>query len=345
MANVPLVSVLLPVYNGEPYLREAVESILNQTFRDFEFIIINDGSTDRTEDIIAHYQELDNRIRVYHQVNQGLIATLNKGLGLARGKYIARMDADDVSRPLRLERQVACMEERPTVCVCGTWVRTIGGKHTHVWRYATDSRMIKAQLFLDSCLAHPSVILRRSVLAKYNVKYNPNDLVAEDWGLWNRMSFFCDLANIPEVLLLYRLDNPHKESIVKKGYLKRTVRRIHEENLRRLDIVFKASEMEVFEKFASWDFADGLDFANSVKHIAWMLIEANKKAALYPEPEFSRVVSRRYFAAMNRMSWRGLRVFNEFRNSELVKYRGISRTGILKFFLKCVFHYKSAGLS
>ena len=97
----------MSVFNGEPYLRESVESILSQTFRDFEFIIINDGSTDGTADILTHYQRIDPRLAVHHQQNKGLIDSLNTGCGLARGRYIARMDDDDVALPGRLERQIS----------------------------------------------------------------------------------------------------------------------------------------------------------------------------------------------------------------------------------------------
>src|SRR5918996_2481069 len=115
MISTPKVSVVMPAYNAAVYLDEAVTSILNQTFREFEFIVINDGSTDDTVSILDKYEKSDSRIRVYHQENQGMIAALNRGCRLARGKYIARMDADDISLPRRFERQLEFMEGHPQI--------------------------------------------------------------------------------------------------------------------------------------------------------------------------------------------------------------------------------------
>ena len=121
----PKISVVMPAYNAAEYLDEAIRSILNQTFRDFEFIIINDGSTDDSISILDKQQKLDSRIRVYHQENQGMIAALNRGCRLARGKYIARMDADDISLPGRLEKQLKYMERHPQIGILGTWIYSI----------------------------------------------------------------------------------------------------------------------------------------------------------------------------------------------------------------------------
>ena len=119
------VTVLMPVYNGEMYLREAIDSILHQTFTDFEFLIINDGSTDNSETIILSYD--DSRIRYEkNDSNLKLIATLNKGIELAKGKYIVRMDADDISIPDRIEKQVAFLEKNPDVGICGSWFTAFG---------------------------------------------------------------------------------------------------------------------------------------------------------------------------------------------------------------------------
>ena len=122
----PKVTVLMPVYNGEKYLKEAITSILLQTFDDFEFLIINDGSSDASVDIIQSFR--DPRIRLVHNdTNIGLIATLNKGLKLAHGKYVARMDQDDISLPRRLEKQTYFMDNNPDVGVCGTWIKLFMG--------------------------------------------------------------------------------------------------------------------------------------------------------------------------------------------------------------------------
>lgn len=202
----PEVSVVMSVYNGERYLPEAVESILNQTLANFEFIIINDGSTDSTGAILRRYQETDERLRVYGQENLGLIASLNKGCRLARGEYIARMDADDVSLPERLAKQVRYMEEHPEIGVLGTWVAFIdeNGETRGDWCMPTLPGLLGWSLIFGNCLAHPAVMMRSEMVERLGY-YQPEALHVEDYDLWTRASFFTRIANLAEILLKYRI--------------------------------------------------------------------------------------------------------------------------------------------
>lgn len=202
----------MSVYNGEQYLAQAIESILQQTFTDFEFIIINDGSTDRSLQIIQDYIQIDSRIVLISRENKGLIASLNEGLDLARGKYIARMDADDISLPQRLERQYQVMKQNPEVIVCGSWVNkliadssTVPNSHIQVTKFYTNDKAIKAMLIRACCFAHPAVMLCASKLQKYNLAYQTDYLHAEDYALWVRAAKYGEFFNIPEPLLNYRL--------------------------------------------------------------------------------------------------------------------------------------------
>jgi glycosyltransferase involved in cell wall biosynthesis len=200
------VSVVMPAYNAEAYLDEAVTSILGQTFRDFEFIIINDGSTDDTASILDKYEKSDSRIRVYHQENQGMIAALNRGCCLARGKYIARMDADDVSFPARLEKQLEYIERDQKIGILGTWIHNIdkNGVVRGTWRPPTNSKMLKWTLFFGVCVAHPSVVMRRDLMTQLKF-YRPDAAHVEDVDLWFRASSLTEFGNVPEVLLKYRI--------------------------------------------------------------------------------------------------------------------------------------------
>lgn len=202
----PKVTVLMPVYNGEKYLEKAIESILNQTFRDFEFIIVDDGSTDSTSSIIACYQQKDARIRIYNQENRGLVASLNVGCQLSRGKYIARMDADDVSLPERLAKQVAYLDAHPEVGVLGGWMEVIdesGGPQNKV-RVPTTPSLIKWSLLFGCPVVHPSVMMRRDIIEPLGF-YRPEALHAEDYDLWARACFTTQIANIPEILVRHRV--------------------------------------------------------------------------------------------------------------------------------------------
>lgn len=202
-ATHPLVTVLMPVYNGQDYLKDAIDSILAQTFADFEFLIINDGSTDATESIILSYT--DPRINyVKNPENIKLISTLNKGLALAKGKYIARMDADDISLPTRLAAQISYMEQHPEIGLCGSYIQTLEAGSEYVIKYQTESDQIKFRLLFDTHFPHPAAVLRKSVLVDNKLEYELDYIHAEDYVLWNRMALHTGLHNIPEVLVLKR---------------------------------------------------------------------------------------------------------------------------------------------
>ncbi len=198
----PKVSVLLPVYNAATYLREAVESILGQSFTDFEFLIINDGSTDASEEIIESY--LDSRIRyIKNEKNIGLVATLNRGIELATGEYIARMDADDISLPERFARQVAYMDQHPEVGACGTAFQFFGDSE-YISRNPEDFRQAFTLLSNNSSLGHPTSMIRRSVLMQHHIRYEEEYEYAADFAFWIRISQVSYLSSLPDVLLRYR---------------------------------------------------------------------------------------------------------------------------------------------
>lgn len=214
-AGHPVVTVLMPVFNGQDHLREAVDSILWQTFNSFELLVVNDGSTDESADILAGYAAKDERVRVVYQPNSGIVAALNAGLALAKGAYIARMDADDVAHPRRLEIQVAYMETHPNCVACGSDYELIGAKRGHVKTPYTNDEC-KAQLLLKSCFAHPTVILRSSIFRSAGLHYEDEFQFAEDYRLWTQLAQYGDLANIPEPLISYRVHSGQLSSLKKQ---------------------------------------------------------------------------------------------------------------------------------
>ncbi|NVM23939.1 MAG: glycosyltransferase, partial [Desulfobacterales bacterium] len=201
----PKVTVLMSVYNGEKYLREAIDSILNQTFEDYEFLIIDDGSTDGTAAILGSYHDLRMKV-VRNEENMGLTKSLNKGLTIAKGGYIARMDADDISLPERLQKQVEYLEVHPEIGVVGTWADYTDehGVSRGAWRFPTEPALVGWWIILGGfCLAHPSVMMRFDVIKRLGF-YDPEAIYAQDCELWTRANSVTRLANIPEVLLRYR---------------------------------------------------------------------------------------------------------------------------------------------
>lgn len=202
----PLVTVLMSVYNGARYLPEAVASILNQTFEDFEFVIVNDGSTDGTRFYLLSIP--DPRVRiVQNPQNLGLAASLNRGLDRARGRFIARMDADDVAAPERLERQVAFLRRNPKVGVLGTGRLMIDpqGRALSLARPAVTNLAVRWKLLLGNPFAHPSVMVRRDLLDAHKLRYDETFRTAQDYELWTRLLPLTRGANLDEPLLYYRL--------------------------------------------------------------------------------------------------------------------------------------------
>lgn len=200
----PTISVLMPVFNAQKDLRQAIDSILNQSFSDFEFLIIDDGSTDQSAQIVESYD--DSRIRfLCNPKNLGLVPTLNRGLSEARGKYIARMDADDISEPLRFESQVALLEN-DQADICGGLFRIIdtNGKVTGDVSVPFLTDELVACLANTVPFAHGSVTMRASFLRQHDLQYGPSPY-AEDYDLWIRI-FECGgrFANIPEIIFEYR---------------------------------------------------------------------------------------------------------------------------------------------
>lgn len=213
----PKVSVILPVYNGEKYLAEAVDSILGQTFTDVELLLLNDGSTDGSEAIIQAYKD-DRIVYVKNEKNNGLIYTLNKAIALARGEYLARMDADDVALPERLQKQVSQLEQSGAA-VLFTRVKLIdaGGKPLPPWKDDADNvapQRIKNFLKNDNCLAHPTVMGKTALFKKYGYRYNQK--YSEDYDLWLRLlADGLRIEKLEEPLLLHRI-LPTSETRFKK---------------------------------------------------------------------------------------------------------------------------------
>ena len=192
----------MPVYNCELYIKEAVDSILNQTFADFDFLIIDDASTDKTVSIIKEYK--DSRIQLIEKtVNTGYTISLNYGLKVAKGEYIARMDGDDISLPNRFEKQIAFLDSNPDVVLCGAAIKVIDSDRVIMYPESHDN--IKLEFLTQNCIVHPSVMIRKSILDFHSLTYDINKEPAEDYNLWVKLLNYGKLYNIQEVLLYYRV--------------------------------------------------------------------------------------------------------------------------------------------
>lgn len=248
------ISVILPVYNASKYLRKSIESVLNQSFVDFELIIINDASTDDSEEIIKQFT--DSRIiYIKNEVNKRLIKTLNLGLSVAKGKYIARMDADDIAIPNRFEMQVSFLNTNQDYVLVGTSVNQIEENDVFIKRlnYFQKHEELVFSLVFFSPFVHPSVMIRKSTLDTHSLQFDENFLHAEDYELWTRLVRFGKVANINEPLLEYRVHQNQISSIYTSEQLK--MNEIIQLNY--LSEIFKSvdkSHLNVFFKLKQFDF-------------------------------------------------------------------------------------------
>lgn len=285
----PRVSVIMPVYNNAMYLQEAVNTILWQTLNDLELIIIDDGSTDGSGGIIHELK--DTRVKkIFHSVNMGIVTSLNEGLDLAQGEYIARMDSDDIAALNRLEVQAYFMDQHPYVDICGTGYTTnyLGPVKLNPMHHEE----IKVWLLFHSCLLHPSVMMRRSSIDRLGIRYDYNYPHAEDYELWNRLSSTAQLANVPHNLMFYR---PHEGQISNKHRLIQddSARRIRQRQLLQLGIQLSDEEYSLLVKLAEFG-VNSEDFENyrtAVGFANW-LIDQNRIHRIFDHDILNMALSR-----------------------------------------------------
>ncbi len=280
--DIPSVSVVMPVYNCEDYLESSIDSILNQTFRDFEFLIFNDGSTDRSESVIGEYADKDERIKVFNSgQNRGLVFQLNEGLRLAKGDYIVRMDADDISMPGRLEEQVSFMENNPDFGVCGAWMRLFPAADGAVWVQPTQHEDIFAGMVFRTRIWHPTVIMRRDAIANLDEFYDAEFAHVEDYEYWVRLGLRgVKFANIGKILYAYRR---HGESVCNIHEQIQIINsdRIREMILNELGITPASEELALHNLMAAGGSAGGSDLEKSA---LWLekIRKANDEKAVFP---------------------------------------------------------------
>ena len=237
----PLISVLMPVYNGQQYLAEAIESILNQTYKHFELLILDDGSSDNSAEIIKGFN--DSRVvYVKNETNKGLIYTLNRGFGLAKGTFIARMDADDISVTERFEKQIQEFKEDEKLVICGSFIKTFGnGTEQYISHLPISNAQILASIFFTCPFAHPSVMIKKEALLKLDEIYREDYKHSEDYDLWTRLVSLGNSKNIPEFLLNYRIHDK-QVSTVFEDHKYQSVSKIQTNLLSQFNIVPTAIE-------------------------------------------------------------------------------------------------------
>jgi glycosyltransferase involved in cell wall biosynthesis len=327
------ITVLLPVYNTAKYIENAIKSILNQTFTDFELLIINDGSTDKSVEIIKTFK--DKRIQLIHNpVNLGLIKALNKGINLAKGKYIARMDADDVTMPNRLEKQVAFLENNPEYALVGTQANFIFGDKLSKTLFSMEtSSEILPVLSLFSCpFIHPSVMIKTAILKEFY--YNEGFTAAEDYELWTRILKKYPCANLSESLLQYRIHDNNISTTQNDKQID-SVRRIYRANLEHILMPYTESDLDIYLKISDsyHKKISLLDLESMSEWLVKMQLHLLKEG-IYDKNAVRKIIGITWLNVCSKVRYNGMKVFWvylfqwDFDKSNFGK--------VLKLFLQCV---------
>lgn len=330
----PKLTVLMTMYNAGPFLRETVESVLNQTYSDFKYLIIDNASTDDSRDIIRSYN--DPRIELAPLAeNIGQVAALNKGLAMIDTPLIARMDADDICLPQRFERQVEFMDANPGIGICGTFAIAFHGKREISWQWPCKPEDIKVKLLFECCLAHPSVMMRKDLLDRFNLRYSETIGHSFDWELWQRAAECFPLANIPAFLLRYRLHEAN-ESKKTLHLQEKAAKRIDDQTLARLGL--ENHPLRQIHRDVALETMNaknrGPEFPDHVLQWFNHLETANNLKKIYDADALRRFLNERLFFILKaNLKYRGpiLKIFFN-RRAGLYRHAGLYRS--FKFMIK-----------
>ncbi len=341
--NQPLVSVLMPCYNAEKYVEDAIRSILEQTYANLEIVAINDCSKDNTRDILLRLASEDKRVKVYdNEANLKLIKTLNKGIDLCGGEYIARMDADDIALPERIEKEVRFLEENRDHDIVSTLFYAFpldnpGKRSLHHSPLKDDE--LRAYLLFKSGICHPAVMIRKRVFTELGLSFEAEYLHVEDYALWSKALYKTKLANVGEPLLLYRVHPTQVSSLHEQLQLdnKKKVFKIHCQALglpttdEFLNIY--AAVAECVPEEASYDELDRCE------EFILSLIEQNKKQGFCNQQYLEKMLSIHWLrlCANSRI---GVPVVRFLKKSKMYRRVHYTNRDMAIFYFKCIFKIK-----
>ena len=312
MSSRPTVSVLLPLYNGSQYLSAAVSSILQQTFTDFELLLLDDGSTDNGAHLLSSFK--DPRARYFRSEHHlGVSKQLNIGLDEAMGPYLARMDADDVADPTRFQKQLSFLERHPEIGICGSYAQLFDDRgNREVWRYPTSPDEVHASVLFRAPFLHPGVMIRRALFQEVcGLRYDESLFVAQDYMLWHQLLKHTKGANLPECLTRYRISSAQltrakAEVKAKEGqYVRLSI-------LRDLGIEPSASEQTLHMMVLGDNWPKTPEFFKSAAEWLEALYEANERSEVFPQRAFAKMLAKHFFfqcQCSSRRSFRGDRVY------------------------------------
>ncbi len=328
----------MPVYNCASYLKDSIESVLNQTFTDFEFIIIDDASQDNSVEKIKFYAKNDSRIKLVQQLqNLGVAHALNKAIDLATGQWLVRMDADDICVITRFEDQVSFANKNPDIDIFGTHIELFGSQ-SFINRPKCDHFEILLDLFFGCPLVHPTVFIKRKSFIDHSLRYDPTVKYTEDYDLWVRASKKLKFANIPKVLLKYRV---HQNSNSIKSNGKQSIDSCVSqlkmfENLGVKNKVL--DEMVLIINKPAYD--RSLFELGKIEKLFLSMIESNEKTQLFNSFFLREHLANRYFLACFYLTRYGFQSRKLFYQSSLSRYASLSFFKAAEFLLRSLLFIK-----
>lgn len=336
----PCISVIMSTYNTpNDWLEQSIDSILNQTYSNFEFIIIDDCSTTDIEIIQRRYKD-ERIIWLKNDENIGLTKSLNKALKIARGKYIARMDADDISLPERFALQIQYMESHPKVIVCGAWRRAIGAENKNeIWNIPMTREEQQVQLFFFNCgLTHPTAMFRKSMLDEFDIIYNENYRKAQDYGMWVQCTRYAPMAMIQKVLLEYRKSNRQIT------YDKKSIN-IYDAMVKTDQLLSLGIEASNKEKEMHVAFCMGLEYENSYELRCWVdrLEECNRSKQYFEHKIFKKILYQKWYEYCKKeyVSYKNQNYKKEYQESRTIYLVLYDLSSILKQKIAKIIRYLS----
>lgn len=333
MLNIPKVSVVMTIYNGEKYVKKAIESILQQTFKDFELIVIDDGSTDNSYNIIKGF--MDNRIHLYkNDTNRGVCYSSNRGIGLAQGEYIARFDCDDISYKTRLEKQVQFLNEHPDIMLCSTFRDyIINGKREKDFtqrEYCTHKE-IRMQLLFGNIFTHSSVMFRKNLYIEGGFSYEKYPY-AHDYNLMLDIAEKYNMYIIPERLVAYRLHPNQISNVYQRSSTTREVEKLKCEHIEHLNI--SSSSKSILKKLSIHNFfmdAKGIQKLNDAMMEIMLIFEFDMDSH---SNEFN-TAKYIYWEEIRKKSYKSFKCLFSYINSKMYASNLLLTRSGLKFCLEC----------
>lgn len=326
------ISVLMSAYNAERFIKYAIESILSQTYQDFEFIIVNDGSTDNTDSIITTYN--DSRIvYIKNPKNLGLIASLNKGLKIAKGDYIARMDADDIALPNRFKLQLETFAKNPHAIVVGSEYYLLSGNKKSYIKNNNDSDYNKAVLFFSPCFCHPTVMMK-NVFNEKNIFYDSEFIHAEDYELWTQLALQGDFLNVNQPLLMYR-NHQNQISAINKSGQHEISKKIRIAYLIKMGFKVDENQLEIINLIGNNIFITSKIVLFLIENCLSDLREQNKRLKIFNQNSFNLFIHKFWMDSCGNSNL-GLRATIIYVKSPLSKIVPVGLSAKFKFVLKCL---------